>query len=164
MITGLDLSLTSTGVVTLFDDRGPISKAIQTKSKGEERLVTIENEISNHLMEYPPQLVVIEGYAYGSKHNREACGELGGVVKTSLFLCEHGFLVVPPARLKKFAGAKKKDQIRLQVYKRWGFEAKTDDEIDAYVLAKIGMAYLGCEDDLTKTQREVVDDMKEGDS
>ena len=162
MITGLDLSLTSTGVVTLSEDRGPVSKTIQTKAKGAERLVVIESEIHNHLLEYPPKLVVIEGYAYGSKHNREACGELGGVVKASLYLLDHDYIVVPPTRLKKYVSAKKKDEVRLAVYKLWGFEAKTDDEIDAYVLAKIGMAYLGYEGDLTKAQREVVDDMKEG--
>jgi hypothetical protein len=54
-------------------------------------------------------------------------------------------------------GNTKKDEVRLAVFKRWSFEAKTNDEIDAYVLARIGLAYLGYDDDLTKPQREVVE-------
>ncbi len=78
-------------------------------------------------------------------------------------VCGVAFLVVPPARLKKFAcgkGNAKKDEIRLAVYKRWGFEAPTNDEVDAYVLARIGLAYLGYDDKLIKPQLEVIKDLK----
>ena len=73
------------------------------------------------------------------------------------------FLVVPPARLRSLpAGNAKKDEVRLEVYKRWGFEAPTNDEVDAYVLARIGLAYLGYDDKLIKPQLEVIKDLKEG--
>ena len=54
----------------------------------------------------------------------------------------------------------KKDEVRLEVYKRWGFEAPTNDEVDAYVLARIGLAYLGYDDKLIKPQLEVIKDLK----
>ena len=92
-----------------------------------------------------------------------ALGELGGVIKCALFEERQPYIVVPPARLKKFAcgkGNAKKDEVRLEVYKRWGFEAPSNDEVDAYVLARIGLAYLGYDTDLIKPQLEVIQALK----
>ena len=51
-------------------------------------------------------------------------------------------MLVPPTVLKKFVtgkGNSKKDEMRLGAYKRWAFEDKSDDVVDAYCLAQMGL-------------------------
>jgi crossover junction endodeoxyribonuclease RuvC len=161
VVMGLDLSLTSTGLVVLAE--GPMlnSKAIKSKENTERRLIDIKDQIEREMLEYEPNLVVLEGYAMLANGRITALAELGGVVKASLYVRKQPFIVVPPARVKKFATGKgnaNKDEVRLWVYKRWGVELKTNDEIDAYVLAQIGLSYLGCPVQC-KAQQEVIDDL-----
>ena len=124
-------------------------------------------------------LFVIEGYSYGSKQGREIAGEVRGAAIMAMlndFVVGSAFenagevvsrmdlnkiVLVPPTSLKKFVlgkGAGDKDMMRLGVYKRWGFEAATNDEVDAYALARIGLAHLmGDAAVLTVPQQEVID-------
>lgn len=169
-VLGLDLSLTSTGVVVLGSAGGEVvgvqdSVAIKSKLRGGARLEEIREQVMAEVDLFKPELVVIEGYAFGRPNQMAALGELSGVIKHALYLDGWPFIIVPPTRAKKFAcgkGNAKKDQIRLDVFKRWSFEAKTNDEVDAYVLARIGLAYLGCDKDLIKPQQEVINDLKKG--
>jgi hypothetical protein len=48
----------------------------------------------------------------------------------------------------------------MNVYKKWGVEFSSSDEADAFVLAKIGQALLGGNEDLTKYQAEVIDELR----
>ena len=172
IVIGLDLSLTSTGAVVLGpgEEQGsgegdPYTESlvIKSKYKGEARLEHLREQIMALVGLNQPDLIVIEGYAFGRPNAMAPIAELGGVVKHSLYTHGWPFILVPPTRAKKFAcgkGNAKKDEVRLGVYKRWGFEAKTNDEVDAYVLARIGRAYLGLDDDLIKPQLEVVQDLK----
>ena len=160
---GLDLSLTSTGMVVLKTDGAAESMTLTSKFKDVVRLADLSEKVRMAIQLYRPKLVVIEGYSFGSQTAVAGLAELGGVVKCALFEMQQPFIVVPPARLKKFAcgrGNAKKDEIRLAVYKRWGFEAPTNDEVDAYVLARIGLAYLGYDTDLIKPQLEVIQALK----
>ncbi|MGI6351406.1 MAG: hypothetical protein ACOX6M_10255 [Armatimonadota bacterium] len=155
---GIDPSLTSTGVVMLDDDAEIIdSRVIKSRQKDAARLIEIENA----LWELLPNYVALEGYAMGSRYGREAAGELGGVIRRALYLQGSTYVVVPPASLKKFAakGNAKKDEVRLEVYKRWGVEFETNDEVDAYVLARIAYAKFHG-DDLIKRQQEVIDKLE----
>jgi len=67
--------------------------------------------------------------------------------------------------VKKFAtgkGTAKKEDMAVAIYKRWNKEFGTNDEADAYVLAKIGEAYhpgLYVEG-LTAFQHEVIDKLR----
>jgi len=161
VVMGLDLSLTSTGLVVLSPELMLKSKAIKSKENAERRLIDIKEQIEREILEYEPALVVLEGYAMLANGRITALAELGGVVKASLYVRKQPFIVVPPARVKKFATGKgntTKDEVRLWVYKRWGVELKTNDEIDAYVLAQIGLSYLGCPVQC-KAQQEVIDDL-----
>ena len=162
-VMGLDLSLTSTGLVLLQDAETVESTTVSSRFKGEARLADIREKITTAVKLHRPQLVVLEGYAFGRPNQMAALGELSGVVKCSLFEMGQHYLVVPPTRVKKFAtgrGNAKKDEVRLEVYKRWGFEAPSNDEVDAYVLARIGLAFLGYDDKLIKPQLEVIKDLK----
>ena len=72
-------------------------------------------------------------------------------------------LVVPPATLKKFVAGKgnaKKDTMRLETFKRWKYEHPSDNIVDAYGLAKVGLACAGGPGALTKQQKEVVNVLK----
>lgn len=165
-VMGLDLSLTSTGLVVLTPDN-VYSEALKSNLKAEGRLVDLCRQVRSRMGEHVPNLVVLEGYSFmSSGRGMTGLAELGGVIKSFLWANGHLFIIVPPARVKKFAcgkGNAKKDQVRLEVFKRWGFEAKTNDEVDAYVLARIGLAYLGHEvDKLIKPQREVIEDLQNG--
>lgn len=91
-----------------------------------------------------PGVMYVEGYAFGSKTGREALGEWGGQVRLSAW--ERGWTVitVPPTVLKKFVlgkGVGEKSLMLQQVYKRWGFEAKDDNEGDAYALMRFGLLH-----------------------
>jgi hypothetical protein len=49
-------------------------------------------------------------------------------------------LQVPPMTLKKYAtgkGTSKKQEMLLQIYKRWGVEFNDDNAADAYALARL---------------------------
>lgn len=171
-VIGLDLSLTSTGAVVLSPgecqgkaqgDPYTESLIIKSKYKGEARLEHLREQTMTLVSLNQPDLIVIEGYAFGRPNAMAPLAELGGVIKHSLHINGWNYIIVPPTRAKKFAcgkGNAKKDEVRLGVFKRWGFEAKTNDEVDAYVLARIGRAYLGLDDDLIKPQLEVVKDLK----
>lgn len=55
------------------------------------------------------------------------------------------FIEAPATTLKKFVakGGAKKDEVRLEVYKKWGFEHASNDAVDAYLAAQFGRAVLG---------------------
>ncbi len=160
-VVGIDAGLTSTGVAVLNDK--PHTEAIQSKKTGPQRLIEVRDRVLG-LVE-GADLVAIEGYAFARPNQAHQIGELGGVLRAMLF--EHGFsiLEVAPSAVKKFATGKgnaTKEKVAVGVYKRWGQEFRTNDEADAFVLAKIGQAYLCGTDGLTAFQKEVIENLSKG--
>lgn len=107
-----------------------------------------------------PVLVAIEGYSFGSA-NASRLVELGAAVRRELLPFTE-VVEVTPQWVKQFAGGKgnaQKDQVRLAVYKRWGFEAPTQDEVEAFVLARIAQALFDfpAAGDLIEQQRKVLE-------
>lgn len=140
---GIDASLTGTGVVCLKGDTIASSQRLDTKLKGVERLVAIEERLKHFVNHFNPDLVLLEGYAYAAKNQAHQIGELGGVIRTMLHKHNINWIEVAPPQVKKFATGKgnaQKDLVMLNVYKKWGAEFVSNDEADAYVLAKIGQA------------------------
>lgn len=97
--------------------------------------------------------VAMEGTVLAS-NSALVLGELAATVK--LFLFEHFHdinhynpappqvcrtpLQIPPMTLKKYAAGKgnaKKQEMLLQIYKRWGLEFNDDNAADAYALARL---------------------------
>lgn len=155
---GIDPSLSSTAVV-IINKAGSLcfSEIITTKQTGPARLCEIRERVKNILSEFNVfsgldgdicadlrgLYVAIEHYAMGARYNREALGELGGVLRVMLFEKGFPYIEVPPVRLKQFATNKafaEKDHILLSVYKKWGIEFKTNDEADAFILAQMARA------------------------
>lgn len=169
-VLGVDLSLTGTGLVGInaykASSNDIFAKTITTKEKGMARVDHILTEITRELTTTEYDLVCLEGYSFGSKGRAVfQAGELGGIVRHWLWSEEIPWIEIPPTQVKKFATGKgnvNKDQVMMQVYKRWGFEAPDDNQADAYVLAKIGLVLLGAEDTggLIKPQQEVIKEIE----
>lgn len=148
-IVGLDLSLTSTGIAYQDDDEVH-THAIKSKLHDTPRLIEIREQIlAVVLFPFVADLVVIEGYSYGSPAGAtraHAIGELGGVIKLALH--EHGIpcALIPPKLLKKYAtdrGNASKVEMLTAAVKRSGIEFRTDDEADAWWLREMGCARFG---------------------
>jgi Holliday junction resolvasome RuvABC endonuclease subunit len=85
--------------------------------------------------------VAMEGTVLAS-HSALVLGELAAAVKLFFLTYDPLFLPlqIPPMTLKKFAsgkGTSKKQEMLLQIYKRWGMEFSDDNAADAYALARL---------------------------
>jgi crossover junction endodeoxyribonuclease RuvC len=168
-IIGLDLS-TKTGISFVDHDsktntltyRSELIKCGYTPSTRNEelsRLKTLVETAIKHINEYNPNLVVVENYSYSSKFVSFTAIEINSAVQYNLYINQIPYILVPPTTLKKFVtgvGNSKKDMMRLEAYKLWGIEAKTDDEVDAISLAMLGMAHLGRLTGLPKANLEAI--------
>jgi crossover junction endodeoxyribonuclease RuvC len=156
---GLDISSTSSGAIVL-NDMGTVLHEdvwkppagldyLQRGSWQAERLMGI-------IEQFPPDKVCIEGYSLGSTHNAEPLITVGTIIRYFLRQMGYEWVVVAPTQLKKYAGAQLKQDIKLAVYKRWGYEHRSDDAVDAYVLAQIGRGLNDMPLDLIRPQQEVL--------
>jgi Holliday junction resolvasome RuvABC endonuclease subunit len=157
---GLDLSLTATGV-------SPDNEDTRTLKVGEKfdsvaRLALLRDLIVDQVrVGIRPDVVVLEGYSFGSRYNREALAELGGVVRLALFDEGLPITVVPPGVLKKFAtgrGTATKTDMAIAAYKRAGMEFEDDNQCDAWWARQMGVTRYEPKRgvDLPAAQREVV--------
>jgi len=153
---GLDPS-TKTGVY-IMDDAGNVIEAreIAPKGKDPERMCRIVEDTLECLL--PNDIVAIEGFGFASQTGF-LLGGIGWGLRMEMFARKIRYIEVAPAALKKYASGKgntKKDELAVHIYKRWGFEHKSDNVRDAFVLAQIARSIrLGTFD--TKQQKEVLD-------
>lgn len=143
-VIGIDLSYTSTGIAILeYPSRNLLHLfSITSKPNGLHwiRLLQIYTALRATFSKAQPLLVCYEDYAYSTKWQREAMGELGAQLKRALFDCGIPGFSIAPTSLKKFilgSGRGEKQMILKEVYKNFGIDAKTDDEADAYVAARV---------------------------
>ncbi|RKN86776.1 hypothetical protein [Paenibacillus ginsengarvi] len=103
--------------------------------------------------------IAIETFAYGAKGKFVAqMYGIGWMLRDAL----PEYIDVTPTELKKFASGKgtmKKDSLSVEIFKRWGFEHKSDNVRDAYVLAQIARA-MHEPVKLTSFQQEIIDALK----
>lgn len=169
-VMGIDVS-TDTGMVVLSFDEGhqvwrtvgdfEINLASLPKTANMltrvGRVKHLALQVSAALTKYHPTVVAIEGYGYANAHSLVTLVEFGTAVR---MLLPEGTLEVAPAQLKKFIlgkGVGKKEQVMMQVFKRWGYEAPTNNLADAYVLAQMAAAICKLPPvALTKPQVEVL--------
>lgn len=164
-ILGIDPSLTATGFCLLKNNRLFLQQVYRPKNTGTDRLFEIEKKIEEVIASTAPDIVVIEGYAYARTKQAHQMGELGWAARRTMEnlknMYHYEWFEVSPNSLKKFAtgkGNSKKDTIMLYIYKRWKVEIVDNNIADAYILAKIGQAYLGKEKEkLTNFQKEVLE-------
>lgn len=144
MFLGLDLSLSSSGVVIISDDyKIQHQSTISVKQVGVERLYFLESELLKILQDYIDkiELVAIESPAYRDTGKLFDLGEWAGIVKLNLFKNTLPYILVAPLQLKKYVSGKGKnkgkDVVLLDIYKNFGEEIRQDDIGDAYVLSRI---------------------------
>jgi crossover junction endodeoxyribonuclease RuvC len=159
---GLDQSYTGFAITVINEEGKYKTFVYKSAGHGVERLLDIYHFMGSEVFEVTSNVVdsAMEGYAYNSTMAHMA-GELGGLVKIEL---RHWFydseakypFIVAPAMLKKYITGKgtgiQKNQILLNVYKKWGIEFNDDNAADSYGLARIaaGMGELAYEKEIIK--------------
>ena len=157
---GIDQSLTGFAFTALNVTRPECYETWVYKSpyKGVQRLADIQNWMYSkfeHLKDNGNDIVeaAMEGTVLASQ-SALVLGELAAAVK--LFFFEHFWdimnynpappqhlrapLQIPPMTLKKYAAGKgnaKKQEMLMQIYKRWGIEFNDDNAADSYALARL---------------------------
>lgn len=158
-ILALDLSLTSSGwarCVGGVTDHGLLEPHGR---RGYERLEWIRSEVLR--LAAGADLVVIEGYSFGSRGNAIlSAAELGGVIRMALHDLGYRWVDVPPATLKKLATGKgnaSKEQVLAAAIRRLGYEGASPDEADALWLLEATLQHYGCGSvELPKAHREAL--------
>ena len=150
-VVGLDLSLTAAGIVT--DEGEDTIKALELPSRPSEldrlrRLHKHVAAIDARVVAEEAELIVVEGYSYGSKFSRETMGELGGAVRLCLYQRGLPFTIIPPKRLKKWAtndGNASKEKVLIAAIRETAashFDIGNNNEADAFFLWQMGTAFL----------------------
>jgi len=166
---GIDQSLTGFALTALshIDPTRYHTWVYKSPYFGVERLVDIRQFLFDHL-DYLSQKgraienIAMEGTVLAS-HSALVLGELSALVKLTMydyFDDDTRFpVLVPPMTLKKYAAGKgnaKKQEMLLQMYKRWGIEFNDDNAADSYALARLAA---GISQD--KVEESVVEQMKD---
>lgn len=143
LIIGIDQSYTGFGLVTLDGEIQSLN-VWKFKNLGSEsgRLNDIYDTLLAYFKDchenYEAVHMAMEGYAHGSKFNREKLGELGGIVKLAWFKANgNDPVIVAPTVLKKFVtgkGTASKDQM-LEAIQKLDPTIKDHNVADAYGLA-----------------------------
>lgn len=154
-IVALDLSLSSTGVARWdpAEAAEPITQTIEpsfrmpkimTADARLRRLHDLHAQILGAIG--PVDLALIEGYSYASKVGGERLGELGGVIRLSLYAAGVKIVEIAPPAVKKYAtgnGAAAKPKVHGAAVHRAGREFATMDESDAWWLLQMALAHYG---------------------
>jgi crossover junction endodeoxyribonuclease RuvC len=164
MIAAIDPSIRNTGMAwTTGKDPETMrfSSANDSARQVSRRIARYEeviHRINKRLHELQPQVILIEGYSFGTmKHQAESLAEYGGILRWHLLEHTEHIYEVAPSTLKKFAtgtGRGDKALIMAHVAMRWGRLFENSDEADAYVLARIGLAACGLDSQCTASQKE----------
>jgi crossover junction endodeoxyribonuclease RuvC len=177
LTAGIDVSLCSTGLVILDGGKIVSQELVKSKPHGDSyqdetirlidiltRITALGTEFARRLKDV--ELCVIEGLSYCSQGKTRSIMQLAALhygVRMNLEMLNKKAVIVAPQSLKKFAtghGNAKKEEIMLEVYKRWAVSFSSNDLADAYALAVIGRNLLEEDTVCLKPQHEVLDMLK----
>ena len=143
---GIDQSLTGFALSAVSVEFPNKHKTWVFKSeyRGVQRLANIQSFLKDKLTQFQwegwsVKDVAMEGTVLASQ-SALVLGELAATVKLTLWEKSILPLQIPPMTLKKYAtgkGTAKKQEMLLQMYKRWGVEFNDDNAADAYALARL---------------------------
>lgn len=150
---GIDPS-TKTGFVAL-DEHGQVIRAKELTGVGGEdprRMSTLIDEIIAHVK--PGDYICIEGFPFDTQRAMFAGGLHHGI-RNELFKRKLSYHEVAPNAVKKFVdvsgwtgekgskvrltGPQKKRAVMNATFEHFGFEHKSDNVVDAYILAQIAL-------------------------
>ena len=158
VVTGVDTSLTSTGVVTLGSG-DPVLHRVRSAGKADDtlamrraRLDKVAGQVVGAVLQDPPDLVVIEAPAFSSKggHAHDRSGLWWLVVFALTGRGVPVAEVTPTMRAKYATGAgagprASKDAVLTAVVRRYSsVMVSGNDQADALILAAMGRRLLGC--------------------
>jgi len=142
---GIDLSLTSTGVSI-----GGVTASIRKTSRGVQRLLEVRNDLIYMAKEHSVDCVAIEHYSYASQNSQaHSIGEMGGVMRITLYEAGIPFVEIPPTCRAKFATGKGnagKPEVVSAISAITGIVwsgGDGSDRCDAWVLEEMLRYYLG---------------------
>jgi Holliday junction resolvasome RuvABC endonuclease subunit len=168
---GIDQSLTgfALSAVHTLNPVEHITWVYKSPYFGVERLADIRQWLNDHLEYLEEQGSIIQDIAMEgtvlASHAALVLGELSATVRLTIFDFfdnddDRRFpLKVPPMTLKKYASGKgnsKKQEMLLQIYKRWGMEFNDDNAADAY-----GLARIAAESHIDAIEAAVIEQMKD---
>jgi Holliday junction resolvasome RuvABC endonuclease subunit len=143
---GIDQSLTgfALSAVSVATPTEHYTEVYKSPYKGVQRLADIQNWLNLKWTAFAYngweiKDVAMEGTVLASQ-SALVLGELSATVKLMLWQKDILPLQIPPMTLKKYAtgkGTAKKQEMLLQMYKRWGVEFNDDNAADAYALARL---------------------------
>jgi Holliday junction resolvasome RuvABC endonuclease subunit len=148
---GIDQSYSGFGITILnVDDKSQYGTLVfKAEQMHIDRLVWVQDKLSKVIRPLAVNkdsiTVAMEGYAFGTTM-AHMLGELGAIVKLTCYNELDGFdgkypYIIPPTTLKKYITGKgtgvQKNQILLNVYKKWGVEFNDDNAADSYALAML---------------------------
>jgi len=147
---GIDQSLTgfSLTALSIEDPSKHLTWVYKSPLFGIERLADIREWLLEHFIwlekhEFEIVDLAMEGTVLSS-HAALVLGELSATVRLAIYDYFNDYrrfpLKVPPMTLKKYAAGKgnaKKQEMLLQIYKRWGVEFSDDNAADSYALARL---------------------------
>lgn len=143
-VLGVDPSLTCTALVVVRGSEVLARGCIESKPKNFSTQIHRYDFMRESLLcfidEHMPDFAAVEGYSFGSRGQQHSIAEWGGLLRWTLWSADVPYREVPPATLKKFvtgAGNADKALVLREVFKRWGFNARDDNEADAFGLAMI---------------------------
>ena len=160
---GIDPSLTSTGLVIIGQNH-PHTQLIQPKElRGVSRLDYILSAVEEALLTCMGDglcelYAAIEGPALHAVNRADDLGQVRGILLLHLYRSHVSTLTIAPTSLKKFAtgnGQANKDKMISTAATELDREL-SNDEADAYWLARVAESYYGEVFHLTRAQREVL--------
>lgn len=163
---GIDPSTTATGLALVREDGvcHPYLLKGNDKLKGMEKHKDMVTRIVQYVEHWQPDIIVIEGYSLNMRNPTSVVPlvELGGLIRFMFHLDGRTWHDPRAPQLKKFvtgSGVAQKDMMMKEVLKRWGFDAKSNDEADAYGLARMGLVKLGHHVGATKEMIKIANEM-----
>lgn len=119
----------------------------------------VEDVIAHWVDAYAPTLIVKEGPAHFSAFGVADAGRVQYAIERLAFECDIPLVTVTPMSMRSYMGVagkgKSKSDTRLAVFKKYGFEADSEDEIDAFALAKTGIAIVDGSYEIKKPKPKV---------
>ena len=142
-VVALDPSLVCTGVA---DSEKPAPFTLESPSglRGPARLYWIQKQVMRVCA--GADLVVVEGYAYGAKNQVHQLGELGGVIRLTLWCLKIRYVDAAPAHRMRIAtgkGSAKKEAVLAAAIHRLGYQGHSFDEADALWLLQLALHQYG---------------------
>ena len=173
-VVGIDPSMTSTGL-TALDEFGELvdHRTVESSNIGNTvkqrmmRIETVTRTVLSFCRTHAPRVICIEGYSYGSDHNAARMVEFGCLIRYAVSR-EFNLFEVAPTALKKFITGKGgwkgggKVPLIVEIVAKYGVQFKSDDEFDAYSLARVALQLAELEKPSNQHQREVIKQILEG--